>query len=192
MGAIRPWIFRLLVLIGGALFVYAWFQPWWTAFVQMLDTNAVVIYVHQFVADAGDHPEWLMGAEDEMPAWFFTFMWVYFGAVILALLASLFVSDKKGISLGKFRISLPTAIVTAVGISMVVVCIAAVLTIAMKAGNYYDAPLQGTIFISFAQINESYESWVDTGFQPGFWIACAAGPVLLIAAALRRLIVGKA
>ena len=27
---VRAWLWRLLVLVGGGLILYSWFQPWWT------------------------------------------------------------------------------------------------------------------------------------------------------------------
>jgi len=188
MGCIRSWIFRVLVLVGGGLLLYTWFQPWWQAFIVQLNEIAISIYAWALESNVPVDYEYMMtGLEDAMPGWFFPFMWVYLGVAVAALLFSLFASSAKGISIGRIRVSLPTTLVGAVGLSYIGVVIAAVLTIAMQAPNFFDAPLQGSVLITI----DMYQSEVRTSFQFGYWLACGVGPFLVILAALRRFIVGK-
>jgi len=115
-------------------------------------------------------------------------MWIYFGAVVLSLLASTFISGQRKISFGRVGISLPQFIIGVVGISYILVAIASVIVISINAVDFYNAPLQGTIFI---QQGERAESDVVLGLQNGFWTACVVGPVLLFLAILRNKIVGE-
>ncbi len=189
MRIIKPWVFRVLVLGTAGFMVYTWLQPWWSAYIVELEVEAVTIYAWQMLVEMNGYEHWLAGYETAMPAWFFPFMWVYLGICMAALLFSMFASSAKGISIGKrIRISLPAALIAAVGVSYIVVVAAAVLTISMKAGDFYDAPLIGTIHVAMSDFEASD---VDVGLLPGFFLACAAGPLLIVLAALRNLIVGK-
>ena len=189
-GGIRGWVFRVLVLAAGGLLLYTWFLPWWQAYIEELKEIAIIIRPWAFDKFVPPDMVYLIaGVEDAMPAWFFTFMWVYLGAVVLALLVSLFVSSAKGINIGRFRISLPTALIGAAGLSYIGVVIAAVIVISMKAGMFWDAPLQGKVYVEESMEHASY---VMTSLQTGFYLACATGPILVVLAILRRFIVGKA
>ncbi|MFA5761367.1 MAG: hypothetical protein WC877_06385, partial [Dehalococcoidales bacterium] len=162
--------------------------PWWTAYVVALDVNAVEIFPHGIASYVpGEYESWIAGYDDVMPGWFTPFMWVYFGAILLALLISIIISDQKRVSLGKISMSLPTALVAAVGISYIIVVIAAVTVISLNIQEFFDTPLQGSIFL---QLQEGKESIVRTALSTHYWVAVAAGPVLLILSILRRFIVG--
>jgi hypothetical protein len=136
----------------------------------------------------GDYPHWLAGADTAMPTWFFTLMWVYLGVVMVLLLLSLFISNKKTISLGKFKISIPSILVSGVGFSYIVVVIAAVITISVKAAGFYGATLSGSIFVD---LGSPYASWVDFGLKPAYYLACGAAVYLFILGMVRRLVIGK-
>ena len=79
--------------------------------------------------------------------------------------------------LGKFKVSLPEALIGGVGLTYIVVVISAVVVIALNSPNFYDAPLMGTIHVS---MSTQETSDVIVGLQAGYWIACATGPALLI------------
>ena len=193
MGRARDWLFRVLVLAGGGLLAYTWFQPWWHTYVVEVKENAVVVF--PWALNLSIPPEvedWFTSFDNLMPSWFFTLMWIYFGLCIAALLFSLFASSEKGISLGRFRMSLPTALISGVGLSYIVIVVAALVTIAMRVGDFYNAPLMGSIYIDLgAEADVQVASWVDTGFNLGYWLACAAGPVLIIFAIFRNKIIGR-
>jgi hypothetical protein len=186
---IRTWIFRVLVLLVSALLVYTWFQPWWTAYVEQLSETAVIIHPYGFESLAPPEYAYLMrGAADKMPGWFTPFMWAYLGLAVAALLFSLFASSSRGISLGKFRMSLPTLLVAGVGFSFVIVALAAYLTISINCQEMFGMPINGQVYI---EVLNKEASWVTGSLENGFWIACGVGPALLILAVLRRFIVGK-
>jgi hypothetical protein len=189
MGNARTWIFRILVLLGAGLLAYTWFQPWWTAYIVALETTAINIYpwgLESFVP--AQYAAWIAGYDKAMPGWFTPFMWVYFGLCMAALLFSLFASSNKSIGIGKFKVSLPTAIVGGVGLSFIIVVISAVLVISAKIKGFYNAPLIGSIWLT---MEEGKESAVDTSLLTAYYLACATGPILLILAITRRFIVGK-
>ena len=187
MSNTRSWIFRILVLVGAGLILYTWFQPWWSAYIVELDVYGVTIYPYAMEINMGDYPQWLAGAENAMPGWFFIFMWVYLGLAVAALLYSLFASEKR-VGLGRFSWSLPKLLVGGVGLSYIVIVAAALITIAIKSGSFYGAPLQGSIFVS---LEEQYESYVDTGLLFGYWLACGVGPFLVLLALFRNKIIGR-
>jgi hypothetical protein len=167
--------------------LYTWFQPWWSAYIVELDVYAVTIYPYGIEINLGDYPYWLAGAEYTMPLWFFTFMWIYLGLCIALLLYSLFASERR-VGLGRFSWSVPQVLVVGVGLSYVIIVAAAVITIAIQSGNFYNAPLQGSIFVA---IDEHYQGWVDTGLLFGYWFACGVGPFLILLALLRNKIIGR-
>jgi hypothetical protein len=86
----------------------SWFLPWWGLNITELGENAVIIHPWGLEMDLGEMAYVVKGAD--MPAWFAPLMWIYLGLSILALLFSLFVSSKRSISLGKFKLSIPKAL----------------------------------------------------------------------------------
>jgi hypothetical protein len=123
-----------------------------------------------------------------MPGWFTPFMWVYLGLCIVALLASLFVSSEKRVGFGRMSLSLPKALISVVGLSYIIVAISAVAVIAANAPSFYNAPLQGTIFVTMSQDEASY---VNTAIEFGYWFACGTGLFIAILGLLRNKIIGK-
>ena len=83
---------------------------------------------------------------------------------------------------------MPTALVAGVGISFIMVVIAAITVISINLKDFYNAPLQGTILMT---MEEGQESNVVTTLTTSYWLACATGPMLLILAILRRFIFRK-
>jgi hypothetical protein len=191
MGGIRTWIFRGLVLIGAVLFIYAWFQPWWTAYIVALSTTAVNIYaygIESFVPS--DFSAWIAGYDQIMPSWFDNFMWIYLAVCVVVILFGMFASsdEKERIGIGKIGVSLPSALVGGVGISFIIVAITAVIVISMNLKGFYNAPLNGVFRLD---MGDPYISNVETKLTIGYYLGCAGGLLLIITAALRRFIVGK-
>lgn len=188
MGGVRDWIYRVLVLAATGLWVYAWFSPWWMAHIVALKVDAVQIFPYGMSINMGDYPHWLAGADNVMPEWFTPFMWVYFGVCVAVLIyGALFVNNKR-LKIGKLNMPLNDALVAAVGVSFIIVVIAAVSMIAINAPNFYDGVLNGTIFV---EMSEHESSYVNMGLQTDYWIACAMGPVLVLLALLHGKIAGK-
>jgi hypothetical protein len=188
MGGVRDWIYRILVLAATGLWAYAWFTPWWMAHIVALKVDAVKIFPYGMSINMGDYPHWLAGADQVMPGWFTPFMWVYFGVVLAVLIYSALAASDARLKIGKFSMPLLNALVAAVGISFIIVVAAAVTMIAINAPNFYNGVLNGTIFV---EMSEHESSYVNMGLQTGYWLACVAGPVLVLLALLRGKITGK-
>ena len=189
MSNARTWIFRGLVLAAAALFLFSWFQPWWTAYVVELKVTAINIYAYGLESFIPiEYQNWIVGYDSAMPAWFTPFMWAYLVICMLILGYSLFASSEKGISLGKFRMSMPTLLTAGVGLSVIGVCIIGIIVILMNLEQFYGAPLNGTITID---MGDPYQSDVDTALLPGYYLLGATGVLLLVLSVIRQFIVGK-
>ncbi|MFA5628640.1 MAG: hypothetical protein WC958_00020 [Dehalococcoidales bacterium] len=187
MGGTKAWIFRALLAVATGLFLFSWFNPWWEAYIVRLEVNAVEIYAHGLVSFIPDeYLWWISGYDDIMPAFFTPLMWVWMGLCVLALLASMFLSNKKGLSLGKFRMSWPTILIAVVGISMIVVCIIGIIVILANLESFFGAPLNGRIMIDFG---DPYASEVDTKLLPSYYILAGTGVFLIVLSFLRRFFV---
>lgn len=187
MGSARLWLYRVLTLAGAGMFVVSWFMPWWTAYVEYIKKTAVNIrpWGVDMLLQA-EYAAWLPNYD--MPSIFTPAMWAYFGLCMLALLVSMFVSAKKRVGVGKLSLPWPTTLVMGVGFSYIVCVIVALIVIQMRLKEFYDAPLIGSTFFSQGEV----QSNVDTTLLPGFYLACATGPVIFVLGLLRRIIVGKA
>jgi len=188
VSGVRAMIFRVLTLVGLGFLVWTWFQPWWTAYIETLQQNGVVIYPYQMVI-AGtlrDYPQWIMGAE--MPVWFFPLMWVYLAVCVGLLIFSLFDGDEFTFSLGKLKMSTTQALIGAAGLAYVIFVVVFPIVISIRAPQFHGVQLQGNIFIS---MDEHTESYVVTSLQSGYWIACVTAVYLVVLAFLRNKIIGK-
>ena len=181
------WVFRGLTLVGAALFLYTWFQPWWVAYIEELQQNGVVIYPHamNILGTLRDYPEWIMGSE--MPVWFFPAMWVFLAICVFSLVASLFYKN-EWFAVGKGKVTLAQFLVGLAGFGYTVFVIVFPIVVAIRAPEFGGVQLQGDVFIS---MDEHTESYVVSSLQTGYWIACFVGPGLLILSALHKKLVGK-
>ncbi len=191
ISGVRALIFGVLTIAAGVLFLYTWFQPWWTAYVEALKETDVTIFPHALIISGTllDYPQWLVGAD--MPSWFFPAMWLYLALCMGALVYSLFVFEDR-VRLGKFNLSMPSVVVGAVGLTYIIFVVVFVIVVAIRAPAFYGASLQGSVFVHMAEHEGNAESYVQTGLQFGYWLACAVGPLLVVLAALRDKIVGNA
>jgi len=186
MTNVRVWIFRLLLLAVIGLLVYSWFQPWWQASIETIGDDAAVI--RPWVLETNMPPEvmaFVIGSQ--MPSWFAPVMWTYFGIVVLVLLVSLFITNRE-IHLWKIRVTLPGFMIWMAGFSYIVVVVLAVIVAAIRTGEYYYMKLLGTTLIDLGgeMVANAYGNLLI-----GYWLACAAGPLLIVLALLRNKIMGK-
>jgi hypothetical protein len=186
--SVRLWIFRILVLAATALVLVSWFMPWWSLDVEAISIkNAVVIHPWALDNNLGGYAYYL--DVDMMPAFFEPFMWVVLVFAVVVLLSSLFVKDKSVKLLGR-QFNLPGLMIGFIGIGYIIVVLAALIVIFIRtremAGDSF--VLQGQSFMSMGGFEESY---VDTRFGFGYWLACAMGPVLIVLALLRNKIIGQ-
>lgn len=191
VSGVRTAVFGLLTVVGGALFMYSWFQPWWSAFIVALKENGITIFPYAMVVGGGlkDYPQLLEGAD--MPDWFFKAMWIYLGLAMGVLVYSLFLGEER-VKLFKFNLSVSQLLVGFVGLSIIIFFVTFLVVVAVRASGFYNAPLQGTVFVHTAEHEGNAESYVNTGLQMGFWLAVVAGPFLTALAVFRDKIVGRA
>jgi hypothetical protein len=188
--SIRKIIFSILVLAVTALFFVSWYMPsWWGAYAVGIESDAVRVhpYVLEVLMPAEYASSWLHGADEAMPAWFTPFMWIYFGLCLAAIYFGIFLKEPKRITVGKFNIALSQLLIGVVGISIVVVAIACAGVISINLGQFYGPPLVGETRLAFGE----YSSIVLTSFRAGYWMACAAGILLILLALLRNKIIGN-
>jgi hypothetical protein len=107
-------------------------------------------------------------------------MWTYLGLCLVALIFSIFIKGKS-IKLGKFNFSMSAFIVGIVGFSYVVVAAAAAILAAIRTGDFWGVKLVGTTYFVAAEFAEGY---AHTMLLPGYWLACATGPIMIVIALL--------
>ena len=182
----RIWIFRVLILAGAGMFLVSWFMPWWQAWIVYLKETA--IYIRPWGAESFLPPEYAASiAGYEMPPFFAPFMWAYLAVCMTALLYGMFVSNSERIGVGKLSLS-PTGLIGVVGLTYILCVIVALIVMQIRMAEFYNAPVIGTIYIG---LDEGHKSNVDTMLLPGYYLACATGPVLVVLSLLRGFIVGK-
>ncbi|MDD4876209.1 MAG: hypothetical protein PHQ86_03645 [Dehalococcoidales bacterium] len=186
MGNTKVWLFRLLIIACGGLLVLSWFLPWWAIDVYEIGKNAVVI--RPWGLETNLRPaDYELIKSGEMPAFFAPAMWTYLGLCILGLLVAVFINNKtfrlknKDFNLSGFLIGL-------IGFSYIVVVITAVIVAAIRTGDFWEVKLIGYSFIS---LGDPYVSGAEAGLKIGYWLACAAGPLLMILALIRSKIIGN-
>lgn len=183
-GGKGAWIYRALIVAGAAFMLYSWYLPWWTAkFSPITGSNHMVLHpwgvdVNRQVRRFSDNSLY------DMPAFFSPLVWTYLGACMLLLLISLFVS--RQISLGRLRISVASILIALVGLSYVGTAVIAYVVGTIKAAA------AGTSFIgrtTMSDPNYTDDFYMTSQLESGYWIAVAAGVVLIVVALIRRVFV---
>jgi hypothetical protein len=179
----RPWLFRGLVLAGGAVMFVSWIMPWWRAYITQLD-RWVAIRPWGLEHNLGDLAGYIKDAA--MPTWFAPVMWAYLGISLAVLLFSLFAPERK-VRLLKFEFSLPQLLIIGVGISYIVCVVVAFVYASMRMDSFWHLKMIGKTYVELGEIEKGY---VDSNLLTGYWLAAVAGPVLLVLGLLRSKIVG--
>ena len=181
----RIWIFRGLVIVALCMLIVSFLGPWWIVNVtgEMSMEAPVTVYPYGLQLDLGGYAGYIRGAE--MPVWFTPLMWVYFGIVVIALIFSLFAKESN-VNIWKIRTTLPKFIIGLVGISYIIVAIAAVTVISIRASDFFGMRLLGKVLISDHPIIYA----VGT-LQPFYWLACVTGPIIIVLALIRSRIIGE-
>ncbi len=180
----RVWIFRGLVVVGAGLMALTWIMPWWTVTINELGKDLIKVYPYGLVLNLGEWASYAAGAD--MPSWFTPLMWLYFGVAIVALLVGAVVQDKSASLLGR-KFDLSRWIVGLVGFTYVIAVVTAVIAISIRAGSFFNTPVQGYFSINFSEI----ESGGNASLELGYWLAWGVGLFLIVIALLRNKIVGK-
>ena len=185
-GGAGVWIFRVLLVAGAAFMVYSWFEPWWSAKVGVIPgDNHLVLrpWGIEAVAQVRANSDKSLYS---MPWFFAPFMWSYLTICMLALAASLFVD--RQITLGRFRLPLATVLIGLVGLSYLFAMGTTYAVGELRSGWV------GTSFIgksTYIEPNTDMKIKMVSDLQIGYWLALAAGPVLIVLALLRGLFVGR-
>jgi hypothetical protein len=182
---VREWLFRLLVLAGGALILYTWFQPWWSIDIEGFGNDMVQIrpWGLEMSQRMGGFAIYLKGAE--MPSWWGPFVWTFLGLMLLALLVGMFI--RGDLPLRKPKISFAQFLIGGAGLAYLAtgVIMAVYASIRMKA--MMDVPLVGTGYIDFG---DPLIANVYTRLTQGYYLIFAASGLLLFLALFRKLITG--
>lgn len=178
------WIFRALLVAGAAFMVYTWFQPWWSADVAVIKgTNDMVLHPWgvEAVAQVRNNTD---TAQFDMPGFFAPLMWVYLGACMLALAASLFINRR--IKLGPINLPIAMILIALVGLSYM-----SALGIAYGIGTLRSG-WAGANFIgksSILQAETGTKIKMVSQLELGFWLSLGAGGFLTLLALVRGLFV---
>ena len=185
MGSFRVWLFRVLVLVAAGLFLVSWLIPWWRSNIQEAGLF-VQIRPWGLEHNLGYYMQY-MGDDPSMPAFFAPLMWLYLALAIAALLFSMFVEGRT-VRLGTFELSLPQVLVAGVGLSYIFVAVVFVIYAYMRMAAL-DILFVGTSYIVIEDFGLGAEAISD--LEPGFWLACVVGPLCVVLALLRNIIVGS-
>lgn len=185
-GGAGAWIFRLLLLAAAALMVYSWFMPWWIADIAVIQGEEDLVLHPWGIEAVGPVRMASDPALYEMPGFFEPFVWTYFGAAMLALLASLFVDAK--VKLGPVRLPVAATLIILVGLSYLI-------TVGLA---YYIGDMRATgmdmNFIGRSQYTDPTSHRkvrMDSDLQQGYWLAIYAGAALVALGLVRFLFVRK-
>lgn len=180
------WIFRVLIVAAAAFMLYSWYAPWWSAkFSAIPGSNHMVLHPWGIEA-VGRVRQFSDNSLYDMPAFFAPFVWTYLGICMLALLVSLFV--RKQISIGRMRIQLASLLIALVGLSYVGTAVIA-FAVGMVKAEAADTNFIGRSTVT--NPNYSGEITMTSQLEYGYWLALAAGVVLIVLALIRRRFVGR-
>lgn len=185
------WIFRILLVAGGAYMVYSWFEPWWSAKILVLpgeDHMVMRPWGIEVVSQVRKNAEASLWS---MPWFFGPFMWAYLTVCMLALVASLFVKRQisfASIKLPKFKLPLATVLIGFVGMSYLVAVVLAYVIGDLRA-EMADSNFIGKSKVVHAMTGNKVKMVSD--LKDGYWLALYAGPLLILLALLRGMFVGK-
>jgi hypothetical protein len=183
---ILVWIFRVLVVAGGAFMLYSWFQPWWTGNFVVIPGEPDMI-LHPWGVEAVSQVRTNVDEslfQMPFPQVFAGFMWVYLAVCMLGLLASLFWTRR--LKLGPINVSYAMLIILAVGASFAIAAGAAYGIGWLKAG------MSGAKFIGTSNVLEpatGAKVKMTSQLELGFWLTIASGGFLFFLGLVRFLFV---
>jgi hypothetical protein len=180
----RIWIYRGFILIGIGLLILSWFLNWWSLDIESFQKIDAIIIHPYGLEDTSDLSK-ALGVG--LPPWFTPVVWIYFGLVIIALLAAAIFTNKD-INLFGRKFNISRWLVGISGFSYVVVVIIAVIVAAIMTGDIDGLTLIKRYYIS---MGGGMMSWVDGTLDFGYWLACGVGAFLIALSLLHNKIIGK-
>ena len=194
MNTARVWIFRALVLIGAATFVYSFFQPWWIAHTSSPESGIHDVIIHPYGLDPGGLGGYFSqlpaGADVSVPGFLIIIIWVFFGAALAAMLLGIIFNKATLPVLGK-RLNISRWAVGLVGLMYIIVCVSAMLFAMPKIAALH-IPFIGHEFVYVGTFGMfKIELDVVSSIPFGYWLAIGTGVFLILIALLRNKIVGK-
>ncbi|MEQ1770530.1 MAG: hypothetical protein ABL879_11880 [Devosia sp.] len=182
------WIFRILVVAGAAFMLYSWFQPWWIGDVAVIKGENDLVLHPWGVEAVGQVRANIDESVFQMPfpSIFAGFMWVYLAVSMLALAASLFLTQR--LSLGRINVSVAMVLVLLVGLSYAMAVGLALGIGTLKAGA------AGANFIGKSNVLEpgsGAKLKMVSYLVTGYWLALAAGGFLTVVGLIRPLLVRR-
>jgi hypothetical protein len=185
MKSARVWIYRVLILASIALFITSWLIPWWRSNIQEAGMFTQ-IRPWGLEHNLGSYTEY-MGGDPSLPFIFTILMWLYLALAIGALLLGAFMRERS-LSIYPFDFSVPQWLIAAGGISYIVF-ILVFLVVAYVRTAGFGVVLKGVTYIVVPEFHLGAEAISD--FEPGFYLACITGPLLVVLAALRGMVIGR-
>jgi hypothetical protein len=170
------------------LMLLSWFMPWWDCFINGIRDYVVKIRPFGMWINTealGTFASAIQTAN--MPVWFTPVMMIYMCLCVVALLVAIWKMEKPVHLIGR-DFNLSRLLVGFVGLSYIVVAIIAVIVISIKAGAFYDCPLQGYFFID---LGDPLVSGATARLTLYYWLAPVVGFLLILISILRNKIVGK-
>jgi hypothetical protein len=195
MNTARLWIFRALVLIGAAAFVFSFFQPWWIAHCESAVAGIHDVVVHPFGLDGGGLEGYFKllpggGVEVSVPTFLLIIVWVFFGVACAALLMSM-IFNKAALPLFGKKLNISRWAVGLVGLVYIIVIVAGMIFAYTKIAAL-NMPFIGNAWVDVGEFAMWHiELDVTASLGIGLFVAVATGIYLLVLALLRNKIIGK-
>ncbi len=184
----RNWLYRGLVIVAAGLIAWSFNIMWWALSIKQIAEGRNVVQIFPYALKEyvpKEFKAFLTGSQ--MPGYFEPLMWIYFGLVLAALLAALFLG-RKSIKFLRFRANLSAFIVGFVGFSYAVVIGLFIIVAAIRTGDFWGTHLLGETWVN---VGGAYQTWVVASFQLGFYVAVAAAALCLALGIFRNKIIGK-
>ena len=173
----RIWLFRILVAIAAFLMIWSFTSPWWIAELSgIIGRTSIDIYAYG-IQDR-EMPVALMNymSRDITPLYQTVFAWVYLAVSVVLVLGSTWIKGIKG-----------QAILGITGAGFIAYAATAAFIVIANRTAEFGIPFQGSVSITA----EGTTTNISTSLTGGYYMAYAAGGLLLSLAILRSIIIGK-
>ncbi len=173
------WLYRGLVIVAVALMTISFINPWWTANIDMVAeiTDPVRIYGWGLQHDLVELRSYI--EMDETPSVHIAIAWAYLGISVVIVLASMWLSGKKG-----------RLLLGSMGFVYVIYAAVAIFVVVTNRLTVLGIPLQGTSFFA-GSVSESYGVNIHSSLRLWYYFTYIAGSMCVVLALFRNNIVEK-